>query len=145
MTARPHVLIVGCGYVGSRLAARLRDTVEVSAIVRTAEKARALDRERIQAVALDLDRVRLGAHIPERLDQAAIYYFAPPPSQGESDLRLDRFLQLATVPPKCFVYMSTTGVYGDTRGAVVDESSPVGPLTARARRRVSAEPIRTEQ
>ena len=62
-----------------------------------------------------------------------------PPSAGESDLRLDRFLHLAFVPPKAFVYMSTTGVYGDTEGGLVDESTPVQPRTERARRRVSAE------
>jgi nucleoside-diphosphate-sugar epimerase len=77
--------------------------------------------------------------IPERLDEEAIVYLTPPPVLGESDLRLDRFLQLATVPPHTFVYMSTTGVYGDTDGAVVDESSTVQPRTDRARRRVSAE------
>jgi nucleoside-diphosphate-sugar epimerase len=54
-------------------------------------------------------------------------------------LRLDRFLQIASVPPRVFVYMSTTGVYGDTGGALVDESSPLQPRTERARRRVSAE------
>jgi nucleoside-diphosphate-sugar epimerase len=93
----------------------------------------------IRAVALDLDRVRLGSWIPEKLEQAAIFYLAPPPAAGESDLRLDRFLQLAIVPPRVFVYMSTTGVYGDTAGAAVDESSRVRPLTDRAKRRVSAE------
>ena len=36
-------------------------------------------------------------------------------------------------------YISSTGVYGDTAGAVVDESSPVQPRTDRARRRISAE------
>jgi nucleoside-diphosphate-sugar epimerase len=35
--------------------------------------------------------------------------------------------------------MSTTGVYGDTGGDWVDESSPLRPRTDRARRRVSAE------
>jgi nucleoside-diphosphate-sugar epimerase len=35
--------------------------------------------------------------------------------------------------------MSTTGVYGDAGGELVDESTPVMPLTDRARRRVSAE------
>ena len=139
MTERPHILIVGCGYVGSRLARRLRASFDVAAIVRSAEKAKALAQEGIQAIALDLDRVRLGAHIPERLNQLATFYLAPPPNQGESDLRLDRFLQLATVPPASFIYMSTTGVYGDTKGELVDESSPVAPLTDRARRRVSAE------
>jgi nucleoside-diphosphate-sugar epimerase len=136
---RSHVLIVGCGYVGSRVARRLAASFDVTAIVRSSDSAATLERDGIRAVAVDLDRVRLGTHIPERLEQAATFYFAPPPQQGESDLRLDRFLQLATVPPAAFVYMSTTGVYGDTKGALVDESTPVDPLTERARRRVSAE------
>ncbi|HVF18327.1 MAG TPA: NAD-dependent epimerase/dehydratase family protein, partial [Steroidobacteraceae bacterium] len=137
--ARPHVLIVGCGYVGSRLAHRLSSQFDVTAVVRSSASVKALEQQGIKAVAIDFDKARLGAHIPERLEQAATFYLAPPPPQGESDLRLDRFLQLAAVPPASFIYMSTTGVYGDTRGAVVDESTPVAPQTERARRRVSAE------
>lgn len=136
---RPHVLIAGCGYVGQRLALRLRDRFEVAALVRSPEKAAALARQGIKTVVIDLDRVRLGASLPERLDQEAIVYLTPPPNVGESDLRLDRFLHLAFVPPKSFVYMSTTGVYGDTEGGFVDESTLVQPRTERARRRVSAE------
>lgn len=136
---RPHILIAGCGYVGQRLAARLRDRFEITALVRSNDKAAALERQGLKTVVIDLDRVRVGSSIPERLDQEAIVYLAPPPGAGESDLRLDRFLHLAFVPPKSFVYMSTTGVYGDTEGALVDESTPVMPLTERARRRVSAE------
>jgi nucleoside-diphosphate-sugar epimerase len=136
---RSHLLIVGCGYVGRRLAVRLRDRFDVSALVRTPARVAALAGDDVRATAIDLDRVRAGATIPERLDQAAIVYLAPPPSTGESDLRLDRFLQLAAVPPRAFVYMSTTGVYGDAEGDLVDEASPVRPRTDRARRRVSAE------
>ncbi|MBL8264772.1 SDR family oxidoreductase [Steroidobacter sp.] len=140
MTApRPHVLIAGCGYVGQRLAARLRERFEVTALVRSNDSAAALERQGLKSIVIDLDRVRAGASIPERLDQEAIVYLAPPPGQGESDLRLDRFLHLAFVPPKTFVYMSTTGVYGDADGGFVDESTPVRPMTDRARRRVSAE------
>ncbi len=135
----PHALIVGCGYVGQRLARRLAPAYDITAVVRSAERAAALNACGIRAVALDLDRVRLGSWLPEKLEQAAIFYLAPPPNSGESDLRLDRFLQLATVPPRAFIYMSTTGVYGDAQGACVDESTPVRPLTDRARRRVSAE------
>lgn len=136
---RPYLLIAGCGYVGRRLVPRLRDRFDIAALVRSSEKAAALERQGLKAAVIDLDRVRAGASIPERLDQEAIVYLAPPPAQGESDLRLDRFLQLAIVPPKTFVYVSTTGVYGDTDGGFVDESTPVMPLTDRARRRVSAE------
>lgn len=135
----PHALIVGCGYVGRRLAQRLASVYDITAVVRSSERAAALNAAGIRAVALDLDRVRLGSWIPEKLPQAAIFYLAPPPASGESDLRLDRFLQLATVPPRAFIYMSTTGVYGDAQGACIDESAPVRPLTDRARRRVSAE------
>lgn len=138
-TKRRHVLIAGCGYVGQRLALRLRAHYEVTSLVRSAERVAELGHLGIRALAIDLDRIRAGASIPERLDEEAIVYLTPPPVFGESDLRLDRFLQLATVPPHTFVYMSTTGVYGDTAGAVVDESSTVQPRTDRARRRVSAE------
>jgi nucleoside-diphosphate-sugar epimerase len=136
---RPHILIVGCGYVGRRLVARLASAHDITALVRTSESAAALERSGIRAVAVDLDRARIGTHIPERLEQAATVYLAPPPPAGESDLRLDRFLQLAAVPPRTFLYMSTTGVYGNADGGLVDESHPVNPLTERARRRVTAE------
>ena len=139
MNARPPILIAGCGYVGQRLAARLRDRFEITALVRSAETASALEKQGVKAEVIDFDRVRANASIPERLDQEAIVYLTPPPHTGESDLRLDRFLHLAIVPPKTFLYMSTTGVYGHTEGAFVDESTPLNPLTDRARRRVSAE------
>jgi nucleoside-diphosphate-sugar epimerase len=137
--SRRHVLVAGCGYVGERLALRLQEQFDVTGLVRSAERVAELQRAGIRAIAIDLDRVRPGLTIPERLDQEAIVYLTPPPVLGESDLRLDRFLQLASVPPHTFVYMSTTGVYGDTAGGVVDESSVVQPRTDRARRRVSAE------
>lgn len=139
MSGRRYVLIAGCGYVGQRLSARLRERFDLIALVRSSEKAAALERQGLKTLVIDLDRVRAGADLPQRLDQEAIVYLAPPPGTGESDLRLDRFLQLAIVPPRTFVYMSTTGVYGNTGGAFVDESTPVQPLTDRARRRVSAE------
>ncbi|HKQ11891.1 MAG TPA: SDR family oxidoreductase [Steroidobacteraceae bacterium] len=140
MTAnRRHVFIAGCGYVGQRLALRLQAQYDVTGLVRSAERATELERAGVRALAIDLDRVRPGTTIPERLDLEAIVYLTPPPVLGESDLRLDRFLQLASVPPHTFVYMSTTGVYGDTAGAIVDESSTVQPRTDRARRRISAE------
>ena len=139
MSERSHVSIVGCGYVGKRLALRLMGDYDVTATVRSAQRVAELQREGIAAVTLDLDRLRSGARVPERLAQAAIFYLAPPPKSGESDLRLDRFFQIASVPPQTFVYVSTTGVYGDTKGERIDESAPVRPKTDRAHRRVSAE------
>lgn len=42
-------------------------------------------------------------------------------------------------PPVCLVYASTTGVYGDCGGVLIDETQPVRPVNARAKRRVAAE------
>jgi nucleoside-diphosphate-sugar epimerase len=39
------------------------------------------------------------------------------------------------------VYVSTSGVYGDCGGALVGETRPVAPQSARARRRVDAEQV----
>lgn len=137
--ARPYVLIVGCGYVGRRLASQLAERYDVLGTVRRAASLAALQPRGFRGMVLDLDRLRGPVALPERLDHLATFYLAPPPPAGESDFRLDRFFQLPTVPPRTFVYMSTTGVYGHTAGEFVDESTPVQPQSERARRRVSAE------
>jgi nucleoside-diphosphate-sugar epimerase len=72
--------------------------------------------------------------------QAAVVYLAPPPDSGTTDPRLATFLaQIEDVTPAVFVYISTTGVYGDAGGALVDECTPVAPSNDRSRRRVAAE------
>ena len=46
----------------------------------------------------------------------------------------------AVAPPQVrIVYASTTGVYGDCAGALIDETRAVRPANARAKRRVAAE------
>jgi len=47
----------------------------------------------------------------------------------------------ASTLPRHLVYISTSGVYGDCAGALVDESHALQPTTARALRRVDAEQI----
>ncbi|MGH8705905.1 MAG: NAD-dependent epimerase/dehydratase family protein, partial [Burkholderiales bacterium] len=66
---------------------------------------------------------------------------APPPACGESDPRTGNLLAAleARILPARIVYVSTSGVYGDCGGALVDESRAVQPQSARARRRVHAE------
>ena len=86
----------------------------------------------------DLDR-------PETLQiegADALLHCAPPPVSGETDTRTANLLAALTtarILPGRVVYVSTSGVYGDCGGARVDESRPVAPRTARARRRLDAE------
>ena len=69
-----------------------------------------------------------------------VYYFAPPNSNDEQDLRIDNFLRhCGPRPPRRLVYISTSGVYGDCGGAWVDETRALAPITARAKRRAYAE------
>jgi nucleoside-diphosphate-sugar epimerase len=72
----------------------------------------------------------------------ALLHSAPPPAEGDADTRTANLLaalEKARILPARVVYVSTSGVYGDCAGARIDETRPVAPQSARARRRVDAE------
>lgn len=102
----------------------------------------------------DLDDASSLTALPAQ--HALVYYFAPPPepalspepgvgSKGRgkdhTDPRIGRFLQAITraALPHKIVYISTSGVYGDCKGAWVTEDAPPHPQTARAQARLDAE------
>jgi hypothetical protein len=63
----------------------------------------------------------------------------PPDLEGDAVLR-DFSEDIAALPDLAWIgYLSTVGVYGDAKGAWVDEASPVRPLTERSLRRAEAE------
>ncbi len=96
----------------------------------------------VPTLRIDLDAAdaALQPALAAAADQAAVVYLAPPPDSGTTDPRLETLLaQISGVTPAVFVYISTTGVYGDSRGGLVDESTPVAPANDRSRRRVAAE------
>ena len=138
MTGVVRYLIVGCGYVGTRLAKSLLARGPVVGITGRPETAAALDRAGIDGFAWNLDD---DAAAPPRILSmpAAVFYLAPPQPNGVHDERLARFLARLTTLPSRFVYVSTTGVYGDTGGAAVAEDAPLNPSNDRAARRVDAE------
>ncbi|MBS0002906.1 MAG: NAD-dependent epimerase/dehydratase family protein [Thioalkalivibrio sp.] len=131
MSETRPALIVGLGYVGHALAWALEDLgVDWTGLRREPE-----GNPRAQAVDLDRDPVAL-----EDIDTRRIVYLAPPPGNAEGDPRLRRFLRaLEDRPPERLLYASTTGVYGNQEGAVVDETAPLRAATARAMRRLDAE------
>ena len=120
-----RLLIVGCGDIARRVASRLPAGVAT----------RMLSRSR----GADLDH-------PETLSGFAgwadtVLHTAPPSAAGDSDPRTENLLAAleARILPARLVYVSTSGVYGDCGGALVEESRPVNPQTARAKRRVHAD------
>ena len=88
----------------------------------------------------DLDRI--GSLDRLRIAPFAVVHFAPPASEGRDDPRTQRLiaaLARARIIPQRFVYLSTSGVYGDCAGTRVTETRPRHARTPRARRRVAAE------
>jgi nucleoside-diphosphate-sugar epimerase len=136
-------LIVGCGYVGSRLARRESGRRPLLALVRSGRNAAGLQSAGVPALRIDLDAApdpALQPALAAGSAHAAVVYLAPPPDNGTTDPRLATFLaQIEGAKPAVFVYISTTGVYGDAGGAIVDEFTPVAPSNDRSRRRVAAE------
>ena len=132
-------LVAGCGYVGRRLATTLVRSRTVVALARSAGSDAGLAADGIAGRSVDFDKVE-PASLASIADDSGIVYLAPPPPHGDHDARLRRFLAaLGDARPAAFVYLSTTGVYGDARGERVDESSATVPGSERARRRLDAE------
>jgi len=138
-----QVFIVGCGDIGTRVARLWQaEGVEVIGMARHAE---ALAQAGITPWQADLDDPASLANLP--LQQALVYYFAPPPPRGTEDPRMQHFLQALDkqgAMPQRIVYISTSGVYGDRQGEWVSEDTPPNPQVDRARRRYAAEQLLRE-
>lgn len=122
-----QVLVVGAGYTGSRLLARLPAGV---AIGTRRKAAQALPQSVIE---IDLDNAE------PALPAAEAIVYTVPPDQNPIDRRLQNLLQGIRSSPRRIVYLSTSGVYGDRDGALVDETTAPNPQTSRAQRRLAAE------
>jgi nucleoside-diphosphate-sugar epimerase len=135
-----RVLLIGCGDVALRAAQMMRGRARVIGVVRRAEEIPRLRAHGVVPVVADLDdlaSLRRLAFAP-----FAILHFAPPPSEGRDDPRTQKLIAAVTkarIIPQRFVYISTSGVYGDCAGARVPETRPRKPQTPRARRRAAAE------
>lgn len=130
------ITIVGCGYVGRRLAKRcLREHRDVLGTVRSETARRVLEAERIPVEVLDMDRPMS----PWSDSSGSFVYMVPPPSSGDTDPRIGAWLESLTAVPRCIVYLSTTAVYGDRGGGTVDERTTPRPSGDRGRRRLDAE------
>lgn len=118
-------LVIGVGYLGKRFC-ELADG-EIRGLTRSD---------------YDLDA---GGDLPLALPASyKVLYTVPPAREASQDVRLERLLAALEPAPQRFVYISTTGVYGDHRGGTVDEETPVNPGSGRAALRVAAENALTE-
>jgi nucleoside-diphosphate-sugar epimerase len=135
-----RLLIIGCGDVALRMVPLVRNRYRLYALTRDRAHFPQLRALGVRPVWGDLDR-------PDSLASLSglahdVVHFAPPPRAGVRDTRTGRLIAALTKGeslPQQLVYISTTGVYGDCAGALVDETRPLHPQTGRAKRRADAE------
>ncbi len=146
-----RLLIIGCGDVARRALPALRQRYHVLALVRSASDVERPALEGVEVVRGDLDDPQTLAPLVGCADR--LVFLAPPPDSGTTDPRSRNLIEvlraqasksgaiLAHAPHalRHCVYVSTSGVYGDCAGALVDETRDVNPQSDRARRRVDAE------
>jgi nucleoside-diphosphate-sugar epimerase len=137
---KPLILIIGCGDIGIRVAKQLSLGHRVFALTSSSHRFQELREAGAIPILGNLDQ-------PESLWRLAglaqtVIHLAPPQNQGNRDHRtrnLLRILAQGSSAVRRLIYVSTTGVYGDHRGAKVSELTPVNPQSERAQRRVDAE------
>ena len=136
---RPRLLIVGCGDVGLRIVSRLAARFRLFALTSTPARRDLLRAAGALPIAGNLDRraslTRLRGLAPRLL------HLAPPGNAGADDPRTRRLANVLTGGVESAVYISTSGVYGDCGGRMIDETARLRPTNERAVRRIDAERV----
>ena len=154
MKKAQNIIIAGFGDIGQRVAGQLRvyRQYRLAALVRkTTPPLRHPGNAGSRGVQLmrgDLGDIRSLQKLTGLAD--TVLHFAPPPGTGKSDTHTRNLLAALSnasrakharpgMLPRRFVYISTTGVYGNCDGEWIDETRRLKPESARAKRRVDAE------
>jgi nucleoside-diphosphate-sugar epimerase len=135
-----RILLIGCGDIALRAASMVRGRARFYGIVRRASEVSRLRAHGVVPIVADLDDFATLRRLA--LAPFAVLHCAPPPSEGRDDPRTQKLvaaLSRARIIPQRFVYISTSGVYGDCAGARVLETRPRRAQTPRGKRRVAAE------
>ncbi len=135
-----RLLVLGAGFSGRAIAETFKAAgYAVAGTTRSQEKADALSARGIEAILYDGETISDALTAAMREATHLVQSIAP----GKSGDPLFR----AGVPPitdlmpdlRWAGYLSTVGVYGDHKGAWVDEDTPVHPVSARSVERMEAE------
>ncbi|OIR01374.1 NAD dependent epimerase/dehydratase family protein [mine drainage metagenome] len=134
-----RMLIIGCGDIARRTIRLLGKNYRICALIRNGTQRDGLRTQGVLPVMGDLDDRKSLSRITGLAD--IVLHLAPPPNSGAKDVRTRHLLAALSKGslPRQFIYISTSGVYGDCAGAWVNETHTVNPQSARAQRRVDAE------
>jgi len=124
-------LVFGCGYLGRRVAESWSAAgEEVFVVTRSSERARGFEKEGYQPIVADVTRGASLTQLPSA--DTVLYSIGFDRSAGLSmhDVfvaGLKTVLDALPAETGKFIYVSSTGVYGQTKGEWVDEDSPCQP------------------
>ena len=127
------IYLIGNGYVSDYISQIKVKNMEYVGVCRSEKKNCDIN------IKLDIsvDNKKLRELITEK---SIVVYLAPPQQNGCLDLVLKNFLlNVNKKNIQKIIYTSTSGVYGDKKDKVVNESESTAPITDRAKRRVNAE------
>jgi nucleoside-diphosphate-sugar epimerase len=138
-----RALIVGCGYVGLRLARRLTSQgVAVMGTTRTPARLAQIEAAgAVPALADAMDPATLRPLVAWR--PHVVFDTVRPHRTGADRYTVENtdnvVAALAEAPPEAVVYVSSTSVYGRREGELTDEDTPVAPSSPAGEARVAAE------
>ena len=138
-------LIIGCGYLGQRVARKWRDAGKAVVVVtRSDSRAEAFRQQGYQAILADVTRPETLTQLPIAESVLFAVGFDRASKNSIQQVYADGLRNvLAALPAKTgrLVYISTTGVYGPADGAWVDEVTPPDPRREGGRASLAAEQL----
>lgn len=136
-------LVIGCGYLGNRVAARWRDQgAEVHVVTRSQQRAGQLADEGFQSLVADVTRPETLRDLPAA--ETILFAVGYDRAAGASiaDVYAGGVKNVLTALPAGtdkFLYISTSGVYGSAGGDWVDELTPPNPQREGGKASLAAE------
>jgi nucleoside-diphosphate-sugar epimerase len=126
-------LIVGCGYLGRRVAKQWLEAGQaVAGVIRSPARAEELKQQGSEGVVADITRPATLHGLPEA--ETVLFAVGYDAASGRS--RRDYYVNglqavIKAISPKVerFILISSTAVYGQDKGEWVDEDSPCLPIT----------------
>lgn len=135
-----HVMIFGCGYSGTAIAKAFAGSgTRITGTTRSPDKADLLVKEGVEAFVFDGET--LDPALAEAMKSAThLVQSIAPGKAGDPLLKLAQLKLTALMPKLEWVgYLSTVGVYGDHKGAWINEETSLHPVSNRSVERVEAE------
>lgn len=134
-------LVIGCGYLGSRVARKWRESGsqngdEIFALTRSSERAEAFRADGFRPIVGDVTKPETLKSLPEV--ETVLYAVGFDRSAGLSQREiyvegLRNVLDQLGDRVSRFLYISSTSVYGQQRGEWIDETSPAEPTSDRGK------------